>query len=269
MEKIRYNKGFFFLIYSSILNYFLLKKSRGKIFYLLPAGVYDNENNFYASTFTLRQKLIKKGFKIGDALRINDFRLLNYLKDITLFFSPVGNIKSSKISATVTDARELTIQEMLEEVSKFKYDKSKTPYENYLEATVVSLFIQSMNNSKSLLGGIWGSGGVKVSYEDIRKDTYAHFVWNINSKNEIIIKLRKILYQYPEEMRTMTDMLELTSFNPRHSEYENFLEYRILQIKFKIILQEIILHSYYMSAKDKEYYDKYFRTVKEHLTTYT
>lgn len=252
-----------------IKNYFVLKKRIGEKFYILPAGLYDETNKLLGSTKIMKNILTKRGFKIGDRVVLKKFNFKNYWKNWLRIFEKIIEKRLKKLEIKVTNPKELTIPDMLEEIKKFGYSKKKTPYENYLEACVLNFFIQSLNNSKSLVGGIWGSGGVRIGYDEYpRKETFAHFVENIHSKNLIIQKLREILYQYPEELRTTTEGIKLPVFSETHTEYESILEYRILQIKFKIILQEICLHSYYMTPEDKKFFDDYFNEVKMHIKTY-
>lgn len=249
--------------------YFVLKKRIGEKFYILPAGLYDEKNILLKSSRMIKNILTEKGFKIGDRVVIKEFNFKIFWKNWLIIFEKITDKRMRKLKIRVTNPKELTLHDMLGETNKFKYSKKKTPYENYLEACVLNLFIQSLNNSKSLVGGIWGSGGVRIGYDEYpRKETFAHFVENIYSKNLIIQKLKEILYQYPEELRTTTEEIKLPIFSDTHTEYESILEYRILQIKFKIILQEICLHSYYMTPEDKKFFDDYFNEIKRHIKTF-
>jgi hypothetical protein len=248
-----------------MIEYFLFKRVKIGVLYLLPAGLYLEDNRKFKINESLLRKL-KKYYNIGDRLVLKNEKITNIFKPVNEIFVRLDEKRYKPIDIESNDPRRLTLDEMIKEIKDYKYEKTSTPYENYLKACVISYFLQSLNYSKSLIGGIWSSDGMKVEYQ--KKDLFRYFIYNIDSKNVLIQKIKPFLYQFPEDMFTRTEDLKLPSFSEFKTSEEIKLEYRVLQIKFKIILQEIMLHSYYMTTEEKQYYDQLYKEVINHLRTY-
>lgn len=231
----------------------------------MPSGLYTENNERLKNSERYIDKILEK-FKIGDRIKIDNFKIKNYFLNILDVLILVKEKRYSPVNIENPDPRKLTLNEIIEEIKTFKFDLKSTPYENYLKSCMISYFLQSLNYSKSLLSSIWGADGMKIEYP--KRDLFNYFVNNIESKNEIIRSIKFYLYQFPEDMFTKTDALKLTEFEETKTSNEIFLEYRILQIKFKILLQEIMLHSYYMSSDEKIHYDNMYRKIIQHLKTY-
>ncbi|MBN1897839.1 MAG: hypothetical protein JW827_03595 [Spirochaetes bacterium] len=254
-------------MFRKIKAFFILKRNIGQILYILPEGLYTSDNRILSFTKPFTKILLGKGFELGDCIRLTSLSLMDFISNVTDLFEKktLKPVKTLRIKWSNT--RKLTSERLIQDIHKFEYSNKKSPFENYLEACVISYFIQSMNNSKVLITGVWGPG-IKVTGGQQFKISYSDILENINSRNMTIKQIRDKLSKYPEEMRTATQALGLPFFNKNHSAYTSFLEYRILQIKLKIILQEICLHSYYMSNEEKVYYDKLFRKIKKHMASF-
>ena len=76
---------------------------------------------------------------------------------------------------------------------------------------------------------------------------------------------------FVEAVKYLKDTIEswiCSKLTAASSQQATLLEYRILQIKYKIVLQEICLHSAYLSDKDKNKYDEQYEKIKGLLSTF-
>lgn len=239
-----------------------LKKMNCLLWYL-PDGLYTPENKYIHGSNLLKD--LFREYPFGSVFKIK--------KENIKFFSRLKNAfqqqfpyKSSYFKSI--DFRKLNYEHICNEIKKFQYDKNKTPYENYLEAVVIQLTIQSFNYGKSLVGGVWGSGAVLSNIRNKGKGTFAYFAANIQEKNDFIAQLKKKREEYPDDYILSACEYKIKEFNKNTSQYASLMEYRILQIRYKIILQEICLHSYYFTEKEKIKFDKEYNRIKILMKTY-
>ena len=187
--------------------------------------------------------------------------------DLNDLFEQVFLYKSGSFEAK--DTRALILESVLKEVEDLNYNMKKNPYENFLETVFVRLLIDSLSIGKALLGSIWAGGGL-VSGPPGRhgKSSFTYFALNIQEKNEMIVRLRNKLSEYPENLVYISNEYEINRFNKDHSQHATFLEYRASQISFKVLLQEICLHSHHLTTEDKKSYDERLNCMKMTLKTY-
>ncbi len=241
-----------------------LKEKTNKVFYILPGGLYDENNTKILYSELIISNLLNK-YEVGDTISI----YLNRYKDLKDIINKSAEVKKYNFDKKFesVDVFDLTIEYMSDMISKFNFSKMKNPYENFLEAVIINLMIESLNNSKCLIGGLWSTGSI-LSTPKKGKSSYEFFVRNVSEKNSYIKEFRKYLEKYPEDLRLRVNELKTPYFKSNRSDYSVFLEYRILQIKYKIVLQEICMHSAYMSDKDKKRFDKEIKLLKERLKGY-
>lgn len=236
-----------------------LKNARGP-FVLLPDGLYTLRNRYVRDSGLLRPCL---KYDTGDVLEFADaprFRgWEGHFKRITPYQS--GEFRSVNV-------RELDLAQLLKEIRGMHFNPERNPFENFLEVALIKSLMQSLNNSKSLLGGIWSTGGLMTGGTGYGRNTFAYFARNIEEKNSIILTLKEKLEEYPENFVKMLADYGCSPFNRSHSQAGTFLEYRILQVKYKIVLQELCLHSHYLTADEKKKFDDELKLITRLLSTF-
>jgi hypothetical protein len=236
-----------------------LKKLEGP-FVLLPDGLYTMKNQYVRDSLLLKNKL---PFLTGDLLKLVPKPRLNgwnrNFQAVDLYHN---------ISFESVNVRELDLDLVLTEIKALLFSREKDPYENFLEVVLIKALMESLNDSKSLLGGIWAMGGLMSSVARRGKSSFAYFAQNIEEKNRIIIALKEKLNDYPDRFVKMLSDHGLTAFSKSRSPAATFLEYRVLQVRYKIVLQEICLHSSYLTGEEKKKYDDRLTRIKALLLTY-
>jgi len=230
----------------------------------LPDGLYKKDN-IYINNSNLIVKELKKQYQYGTWLKIKNKGEQRKLKIEELFQE---EIKYQSHAFNVQSPRELTLNQLLSDINQLKYDIKKDPYENFLEAVLIRLLIDSLNIGKALLGSIWQSGGLSSKEKKFGKSNFTYFTSHIQDKNIIIQKLRLKLSKYPENFVYISSDFKVGKFNKNHSQHAVFLEYRILQVRFKTILQWICLQAQFFTPKDKQIFDDKFNTIQDLLHSY-
>jgi phosphopantetheinyl transferase (holo-ACP synthase) len=239
-------------------------KCINKILFVLSPGLFTIDNEYIEGSYTIVDYI---KFKIGTPIRIRDNDYKNYTKEnLTLFFEPVSLYKSKPFK-TINET-DLTIDIMLKEIENFKFDKKKTPYENYLEVTLLIYLLESISSRKSLLSGIWGGKEILAKALNTNKGHFEEFLENINEKNYIIKKIKKHLAFYPEEYFDKLKEYDDFEFDENNSQYATFLNYRILQIKYKIKLQDRCSLINTMDYEQKLKVDSSIHNIKMMMHTY-
>ncbi len=238
-----------------------LKKYLNEYFYILPDGLYL-KNNKKIEYSELIIKTILKNYDIGSLIKFK----AQDLKYIPNIITEVKLYNSTKTFESV-DIYELTIEYILTEIEQYKYSIKKNPYENFLEVVVLSTMIESLNNSKCLIGGMWSTGSLLTKPKK-GKNSFEFFAKNVSEKNSYIQILRKKMGEYPKNFPLNAYIIKHPKFNNNKSDYSVFLEYRILQIKYKIVLQKICMHSAYMSEQQKKKFDAEIKLLRRYLSEY-
>ncbi len=240
-----------------------LKSIESRLCYL-PDGLYDFKNRYIHDSDILKDYL--KKFNYGDIFEINQEAIKVIKPDYNEMFKK-RDCFSSKSFFSI-NYRQLTYDVMFNEIQKFQYNDNKNPYENYLEVVVIHMLSQSLTYGKSLLGGVWSSGAVFKKIKKRKNDSYRYFAENVQMKNDIMKSLRIKLSKYPDNYVFKADNYVLHEFDKSHSQNASLLEFRILQIQCKMILQEICLHSYYLSVEKKNNYNEKFNKCKRFIKTF-
>lgn len=247
-----------------------------EVLFLLPNGLFTINNRYIKYSDEIRNKI---NFKNGTSIKVKNNQLTGKLILIKWdkLFEEVKLYHSQPFNSVTVKALDLNI--LFAEITKMGYNLNKNPYENYLEITLIMLLMESLNNSKVLIGSIWSPGGLIFhkpkpdltkygpSIKNINND-YDNFIKNINNKNDLVLILRKIISSYPEKLADYVAEYKYQAFNILHSQYSTLLEFRILQIKYKIILQEICLQSYYLTNEAKMQYDAEFKRINSLLESF-
>ncbi len=239
-----------------------LKRLQDKYFFLLPTGLYLY-NNKKVDNSELIVKSLNKKFLFGDTIEFPskiDIKNIDNNAELKEIFNYNEKFE-------VEDVYALTIEYMENEIEGYNYDEKKNPYENFLEAAIISSIIESLNNSKCLVGGMWSSGSI-LSKPKKGKSSFEFFAKNVSEKNMFIGKFREKLNSYPDDFIRNTFFIDVPKFTSNRSEYSVKLEYRLLQIKYKIVLQQLCMQSAYMSDKDKLKFDKRVALLKDALNSY-
>lgn len=241
-------------------------KKINDLFFVLPNGLFKMNNDYVLYSDLVVRDL---PYPMGQTLKIKQEqikKLKTNFRDIHLLFQEAIVYQSREFESI--NVRELSLPIILGEIEKMNFSIKKNPYENYLEVTVLKFLMESLNNSKALLGGVWSPGRYVASNVKRFGTTYAHFARNIGEKNKIIAYLREKIMGYPDHFIEHVQEFKLQPFNRNNSQYSTFLEYRLIQIRYKIFLQEVCLHSYYLTDETKRKYDDLMQQMKELLTTY-
>ncbi len=253
-------------------DYFVLKRlSKYEYFYFLPNGLFDLNNQKLPDTFNIINTL-KYNFKFGDTLKVDGKIGIKYLSSTTQIspdiFKVIKLFKCEEFDSI--NVRELTREYVLEEIESFHFSLKKNPYENFLEAALISFFINTITTAKNLLGGVWSSGAeiIKKVSGGKYSTSFGYFVEALSNKNELIQHLKKKLEEYPKELYKNYDELPVTEYREYITTYSAKLEYRILQIKYKNILQDICIYAYYMTDEDKQKYEGLMANIMKALRTY-
>ncbi|MBU1075753.1 MAG: hypothetical protein KKH98_00575 [Spirochaetes bacterium] len=231
---------------------------------LLPDGLYSLKNRFIKDSDLIKDYL--KKYSIGTRLKVIKEQIDLFRPDLDKIFLELKPYKSSSFKSI--HYHRLTYDLILNEIREFKFKKNKDPYENFLEANIIYMVICSLQYGKTVLGGVWSSGFISNRIRSVRKTSYKYFASNVQSKNELILKLREMIHDYPKVYFQSNDMVKGSAFTEYHSQYATELEYRVLQVKCKLLLQELALHSYYLTDKEKADYDKRFNYLKEMMNSY-
>lgn len=193
---------------------------------VLPEGLYaiDNEKIKHS------EELIKKiKFHIGSQIKlINSDKNLNFnIPDYSEYFEiNLENIQNNN----KINIKNLVLNDFLNEIESYKYDQKINPYENFLQYLVLKYFIISIKCKQFFLEGIWGEAkSEKVKESDLIED--------IDAKELLKEKVNIILKHFPDYLSKGFVDHDIEKYNPIKSNKMSYLEYRILEIQSKIILQ--------------------------------
>ncbi len=247
------------------INNFLKKMNRlNKIFYNLPHGIFTEDNEYINKTEMLIPHI---NFSIGSPLKIKKVNFNSASKNnLSDFMEEAGLYKSGPFKSV--DENDLTIDMILNEIHEFEFDKKRNPFENYLELMVLKYLMESISSKKSLLSGIWGSKEALARSTGHARGNFSDFICNMEEKNAVLHKIRERINFYPEIFFDHLDEYESGAFNVKHSQYSTFLELRILQIKYKIYLQDRCTQANIMSADIKAKFDERINIIRKLLHTF-
>lgn len=232
---------------------------------LLPDGFYSSYDNTYLKD---SNQIIDefKSYALGSLFRVQKENLSYRNISWNKIFKQEFPYKTEPFKSI--NYRELTYDYLLKEIEQYQYDLKRYPYENYLEVVIIHLILQSLTLGKSLLGGVWSSGVLLSNVHKKGRNTFAYFATNVQTKNDIIAQLKIKLEQYPTQYTDIVNKYKWKEFNEKNSQYGSLLEFRILQIRCKTILQEICLHSHYLTEQDKKKFDNEFKLINHLMSTF-
>ncbi|MDD5065955.1 MAG: hypothetical protein PHF84_02795 [bacterium] len=246
-------------MFKELTMFFQLRKSRGPLF-VLPDGLYTRQHQYVRNTGPFVKKT---GWRPGAVLRL---RARISLRNWNDNFIPVRLYQSRKFRSV--NERELDLAMLMKEIGKLHYSRKMNPYESFLEVVLIKSLMESMSNSKSLLGSIWSTGGLLSGSQRYAKSTFAYFARNVQEKNDVLAILQRKLSGYPDRFILYIAEYPLPCFDAGHSQHSTFLEYRILQVRYKLILQDLCIHSSYLTGEEKKRYDKALVRIKELMKTF-
>lgn len=225
---------------------------------LLPSGLYNLDNVLIPDTQELAGELLRT-FPTGATLAIQERPgLTSYHSD---HFTEVRGPAQTGWS-TVGDLL-LSIEFVRQEISRFHFDPARHPYHNYLEAVLMQLFIDGLALGKKLAGGVWLSDSEGSNSADVRQLEIM-----IQMKNDTIYTVSDILKTYPAVFTMNFAKFELPAYRAWLPGEQSALEYRILQIRHKNLLQEIAVQSKVMNADDKKSIEDEIHRIEEIKSTY-
>jgi len=220
-------------------------------FFLMPNGLYSDENKKIQGSEILTQNLLTQ-FSIGDTLFLETLNIHDLIKKI--FSLSICN--KFVIAKNVFYYRkqglglsEIKIEDAFEIIQKFSEVHKKTVYEKFLEFMILVVFLESLKNSKVMLGGVWNSRALKG---EKGKTGYEIFVQNLNTKNTLVEKLKPLLNNYRNYDLLEMGLLEIKTYRAYLSEYAIYLEYIYLHILLKNTIQKLYLMLGYANEIEKK-----------------
>jgi hypothetical protein len=236
-------------------------------FFVMPDGLYNDKSEKCPGTKPLAWRLLK-------VLTTGDTVILLERKGLT------GKLLSGKgpelfsLNTAVSAAHEkrykyyenLHIEDVVDIILGFPSGKNRNIYEKFLEYSIVLLFIESLKNSKIMIGGVWMSRHTGIKGKT--QEGYEVFVQNLADRETVVDSVRHALSWYPQYPLEEIGMLKITKLRPYLTDYAIWLENVYLQIRLKNTVQMIYLVLGYSNIDDKVKMDSEMAFMKELLLQY-
>jgi len=233
----------------------------------MPNGLYSDENKKIQGSEILTQNLLNQ-FSIGDTLFLKTLNIHDLIKKI--FSLSICNefvIAKNIFYYRKQDFRisEINIEDVINIIQKFSETHKKTVYEKFLEFMILIVFLESLKNSKVMLGGVWNSRALKG---ETGKTGYEIFVQNLDKKNSIVQKLKPLLNNYKDYDLEEIGLLEIKKYRAYLSEYAIYLEYIFLHVLLKNTIQKLYLMLGYANEIEKKSLKNKIDNIKNLIQTY-
>ncbi len=220
---------------------------------LLPTGLYRMDNRKIAESESLALELLHS-FGTGSTLRILSHPGLMGKYCASHFQLVAGE---GSVAFTMPSDLKLSIESVKADLLQLSFDTGKHPYANYLEAVMMQLYIDGMAMGKKLSGGVWMSSQYSGNSASVNQ-----LELMIQLRNDSIYAVSDILKTYPKEFTMSFDKFELSPYQANNSQYMTWMEYRILQIRHKNLLQEIAVQSKILGAEEKAVIEQEIKRVE-------
>lgn len=236
-------------------------------FFLMPDGLYSDENKKIQGSELLTQHLLEE-FSIGDTLFLKTLNAPDLFKELFSMsiydeFVIAKNIFYYRKQGL--GLSEIKLEDVLEIILKFSDVHKKTVYEKFLEFMILVVFLESLKNSKIMLGGVWNSLSLKGENGETG---YEMFVQNLNTKNTLVEKLKPLLNNYKAYNLEEMGLLEIKTYRAYLSEYAIYLEYIYLHILLKNTIQKLYLMLGYANETEKKSLKNKIENIKKLIHEY-
>jgi hypothetical protein len=142
------------------------------------------------------------------------------------------------------------LEDALQAISAFPSRKDKGLYECFMEMCIIMLLMESLKNSKIMLGGVWISRSSNHAGKQL--NGYEMYVKVLSEKNEAIERVKAALVNYPPYSFEEIGLLNLKGPRRNISPYGRYLENLYLQIFLKNEIQRLYLMTQYITAGERE-----------------
>ena len=235
---------------------------------VLPSGLYTESGDYLPKSKLLTSEMLKAGIiEPGEEITPNVDIKMHLNEIIGLFYDKTFSIESffnfhhdRRQPFSLPDREGIYIDDLYDDISSLTYKKENHSFVNYLSLYLLVLIQQSISMEKRLLGGQWGRA-VSSNYQGTEEKP--GFMDLYRRKYEILQQVRMSVDQFP----SMTDSLLYDYMPQRFRRYlpaqAIYLEFRILQVLYKLNLQQLTLESNNISASKQKMYNEKIALLKE------
>ncbi|GEM_PF-6969567 len=254
-------------IHDSLLLSTAFRFSKNEHFTLMPDGFYGADGKRIVASKGYIPVFLQY-FKIGDFLCMIPKKWLSIFRHLLKDqFQQLFQIqKQEYISESFPFVEHVELADVLAAIRKFKERKGKSLYENFLEMCVIMLLMESLKNSKIMLGGVWISRSSNHSGKQL--NGYEMYVKVLSDKNASIELVKSELVNYPPYSFEEIGFLQVTGPRDNVSPYGRYLENLYLQVFLKNEIQKLYLMTQYITSQEREKQMERVEEIKLNLEKY-
>lgn len=228
-----------------------LAGKKGKSFILMPDTLYEVDGKRLAVPKGLIPWFLRF-FQMGDSLVLQPIGYMALLKKLmrddglALFELQ----KKEFPQENFPHVESVDLEDALKAIQAFQTRPVKDLYERFMEMCIIMLLMESLKNSKIMLGGVWISRSSNHTGKQL--NGYEMYVKVLSEKNDSIERVKAALVDYPPYSFEEIGLLSLKGPRPNVSPYSRYLENLYLQIFLKNEIQRLYLMTQYITAGERE-----------------